>query len=79
MLGSFCICLYLIEVGMADIPTKSGLNKLYNEGVTKVEHVKRPMASSGKKLPVPHHGVRYVTIIKVARGSMLFGSMLFSY
>ena len=57
-----------ITVAMADIPTKSGLTKLYNERVTKVEHVTRPMDSSGsgKGLPVPHHGVRYS---KVGEGS----------
>ena len=41
-----------------DIKTKSGLRDLYNEKVVKVEHVRRPMSSSGKKLPLPHHGAR---------------------
>lgn len=41
-----------------DIKTKSGLTNLYNEKVVKVERVKRPMSSSGKKLPLPHQGAR---------------------
>ena len=56
------VFLFLFHSILADIQTKSGLNRLYNEKVVKVEHVKRPMDSSGtgKSLPVPHHGVRFV-------------------
>ncbi len=46
------------------IQTKFGKNKLYNEKVVKVEHMKRSISSSGgKKIPlVPHQGVRYELI-----------------
>ena len=47
-----------------DIKTQSGLTSLYNERVTKVEHVTRPMGSSGGSANVPffdHHGARITT------------------
>lgn len=45
-----------------DIPTQSGLTHLYNQPVTRVEHVERSMSSSGKgHLPVNHAGVRVTT------------------
>ena len=46
-----------------DIKTKSGLNNLYNQRVTRVEHVTRPMgSSSGMNIPiVDHHGVVVTT------------------
>ena len=43
-----------------DVKTQSGLTGIYNQRVTKVEHVKRPMGSSGGSANVPlfrHHGV----------------------
>jgi len=46
-----------------DVKTKSGLNKIYNQKVTKVEHVTRPMGSSGgsAKIPFVHHHGTVVT------------------
>ncbi|XP_052096372.1 uncharacterized protein LOC127731658 [Mytilus californianus] len=47
-----------------DVKTKSGLTGIYNEKVTNVERMKRPMNSSGgsAKIPfVPHQGVRVTT------------------
>ena len=50
---------------MSDISTKSGLNKLYNERVVRVDHMERSMSSSGgSKIPfVPHQGVRYIVCV----------------
>jgi len=47
-----------------DVKTRSGLNKIYNQPVVKVEHVTRPMGSSGgsANVPfVPHHGAVVTT------------------
>ena len=43
-----------------DVKTQSGLTGIYNQRVTKVEHVTRPMGSSGGSANIPfvhHHGV----------------------
>jgi len=51
-----------------DVKTKSGLNKIYNQQVIKVEHVTRPMGSSGGSAKVPfvhHHG----TVVTTSSGS----------
>jgi len=47
-----------------DVKTQSGLSKIYNQPVTKVEHVDRPMDSSGGSAKVPfvhHHGTVVTT------------------
>ena len=47
-----------------DVKTQGGLNKIYNQRVTKVEHVTRPMGSSGGSAKVPfvhHHGTVVTT------------------
>ena len=46
-----------------DVKTKSGTTKIYNQKVTKVEHVTRPMGSSGgsAKIPFVHHHGTVVT------------------
>ncbi|XP_019864313.1 PREDICTED: uncharacterized protein LOC109593736 [Amphimedon queenslandica] len=45
-----------------DIKTQSGLTGLYNQQVTKVEHVTRPMGSSaGMNVPIVHHQGAVVT------------------
>ena len=53
------------QLGPKDIHTQSGLTKLYNEPVTKVEHMHRPMKGG---FPVDHHGVRYVNTRAVVSG-----------
>ena len=43
-----------------DVKTQGGLTSIYNQRVTQVEHVERPMGSSGGSANVPfvnHHGV----------------------
>ena len=56
-----------------DIKTQSGLTDLYNQQVTKVEHVTRPMGSSaGMNVPlVGHHGV----VVTTERGDRLVPKM----
>lgn len=44
-----------------DITSKQGLTDLYNSGVTKVEHVTRPLGGSGGSLGVKHSGVVVTT------------------
>ena len=47
-----------------DVHTQSGLTAIYNQPVAKVEHVTRPMGSSGGSANVPfvhHHGAVVTT------------------
>ena len=47
-----------------DVKTQSGLTGIYNQPVTKVEHVTRPMGSSGGSANIPfvdHHGTVVTT------------------
>ena len=47
-----------------DVTTQSGLTSIYNQPVTKVEHVTRPMGSSGGSANIPfvdHHGTVVTT------------------
>ena len=45
-----------------DVKTQGGLTGIYNQPVTKVEHVTRPMGSfGGYNIPVDHHGTVVTT------------------
>ena len=47
-----------------NVNTQSGLTEIYNQRVTKVEQVKRPMDSSGGSANIPfvdHYGVKVET------------------
>ncbi len=44
-----------------DVHTKSGLTSIYNQPVTRVEHVERPIRSTGGL--ITHEGVRSAVVV----------------